>query len=370
MNNINIKDNQYWSLSRAAYREWNEGSKFVDEEGLTWKIILKETTPNGYQGYAVVPKKDYKVDKTGDFFTGRVQNVKYNHIVIISRGTEPTKFGDLKADSKYVVFGSDKNKKPNQIRDAENFYKVVQKRFSPKKTYVTGHSLGGAISQDLSAEFQAEGVTFAAPNVYNILTPEAKKRVREGQTDRYMIDYTHDNEQIGLFSQWGAPLIGLQFVTKGKGHGIDNFLPHFSGNGSAAVKVDPDATIQYANRLKNIASNLDNVIDALETYREEEEKEVKKMIRELKAETHSGGMLHLLDENDVEEAVREISRSKVGGVYRFHDEEGLDSLIQKLHKKKKELWDFGDKVGYAAHSFRDKDRALGSKITQALRKQI
>ncbi|MBC1923020.1 DUF6792 domain-containing protein [Listeria grayi] len=365
-----LKDNQYWSLSKAGYSDLQIGSKIRDLDNKRWRVILKENTSNGYQGYAVVPEKDYKVDKTGDFFTGRIQSVTYKQVVIISKGTDPSKFGDLWTDAKYVVFGADKDKKPNQIRDAENFYAVVQKRFFPEKTYVTGHSLGGAISQDLSAEFQAEGVTFAAPNVYNILTPEAKKRVREGQTDRYMIDYTHDNEQIGLFSQWGAPLIGLQFVTKGNGHGINTFLPHFGGNGSAAVKVDPDETIQYTNRLKNIASNLDSVINALETYREEEEKEVKKMIRELKEETHSGGMLHLLSENDVEDAVREIARNKIDDVYRFHDEEELDALIQKLHKKKKELWDFGDMVGYAAHSFRDKDRELGSKITHALRKQI
>lgn len=364
MSDLKLVDKQYWGLSKAAYDKVSVGRNIKDGLGGKWKVIAAKDTSHGYQGYAVVPKKDYNSG------TRTLKKQHYENIVIISRGTEPTKWKDLWTDAKYVVVGSNKHKKPNQITDAEKFYQSVQAKFQPRKTYVTGHSLGGAISQDLAAEFQAEGVTFAAPNIYNILTPEAKKRVREGQTDRYMIDYTHDNEQIGLFSQWGAPLIGLQFVTKGKGHGIDNFLPHFSGNGSAAVKIDPDATIQYANRLKNIASNLDSVIDALETYREEEEKEVKKMIRELKEETHSGGMLHLLNENDVEDAVREIARNKVGGVYRFHDEEELNALIRKLHKKKKELWDFGDKVGYAAHSFRDKDRALGSKITQALRKQI
>lgn len=78
----------------------------------------------------------------------------------------------------------------------QNFYQVVQKRFSSQNTYVTGHSLGGAISLELAAEYQAKGVTFVAPNSYQILSPEAKERVANGDTKDLVIDYT--NEGLSL----------------------------------------------------------------------------------------------------------------------------------------------------------------------------
>ncbi|MBC1399934.1 DUF6792 domain-containing protein [Listeria fleischmannii] len=360
MSKIELKDNQYWSLAKGAYSDYSVGSVIRDISGKRWRVILKENTKNGYQGYAVVPANDFIEDKTGNIFSGK--NQKYDNVVILSRGTEPTKFDhDLVTDAQYVVMGKDKNKKPNQFKDAEHFYQVVQKRFSPQNTYVTGHSLGGAISLDLAAEYQAKGVTFAAPNIYQILSPEAKKRVDNGSTENLIIDYTHEGEQIGLWSQYGAPFIGKQFRTTGKGHGIETFIPYFSATGSAELLIQPEAIQQEATKLKNIAVNFDTVVEAIQEMERTQEEEIRRIISDARAMI-SSGELGLLDEYDIEEELREMATQKHGGQYYFYDVALSEELQQKMKDKQKSWLEFGDAIGYAGYKFQERDAELGDML--------
>lgn len=360
MSKIELKDNQYWSLAKGAYSDYSVGSVIRDISGKRWRVILKENTKNGYQGYAVVPANDFIENKTGNIFSGK--NQKYDNVVILSRGTEPTKFDhDLVTDAQYVVMGKDKNKKPNQFRDAEHFYQVVQKRFSPQNTYVTGHSLGGAISLDLAAEYQAKGVTFAAPNIYQILSPEAKKRVDNGSTENLIIDYTHEGEQIGLWSQYGAPFIGKQFRTTGKGHGIETFIPYFSATGSAELLIQPEAIQQEATKLKNIAVNFDTILDAIHEMERDQEEAVRRIINDAKAMI-SSGELALLDESDIEEELRDMATQKHGRHYYFYDVALSEELQQKMKDKQKSWLEFGDAIGYAGYKFQERDAELGDML--------
>lgn len=369
MNELKLKGNQYWTLSGAGYDTLNIGSLINDKSGQVWQVIAAKDSKNGYQGYAVVPNEEYlRVEKRVS--AGELKKPNYENIVLISRGTEPTAFdGDLSTDISYVVVGKNTKVKANQFSDAEAFYKEVNQTFEPSKVYVTGHSLGGAISQFLSAEYKLEGVTYAAPNVYRILSPEAKKRVDNGHMDRLMTDYTHDGEQIGLFSQYGAPLIGKQYIAAGGGHGIQNFGSYFDATGSVTLKISPDDIQMLGNRIKNVAVNIDAPAGALEAYREAEEKAVKKMIRQATDELY-GGKYHLLDENDIDNTMADLAKNKSGGIYRFHDEPMLDTLIQDLQRKRRALLEFGEDVGYAGYKMKEKDAELGAILAKELNATI
>ncbi|WP_088816486.1 MULTISPECIES: DUF6792 domain-containing protein [Listeria] len=359
-----IKDNQYWSLAKGAYEDYSVGSLIRDVDGKRWRVVLKESTKNGYQGYAVVPAEEYIEDKSGNIFSGKDQT--YENIVILSRGTEPTKMDhDLVTDAQYVVLGKDKNKKPNQFRDAENFYQVVQQRFSPQNMYVTGHSLGGAISLDLAAEYGAKGVTFAAPNIYQILSPEAKKRVDTGSTENLIIDYTHEGEQIGLWSQYSAPFIGKQFRTTGHGHGIESFIPYFSAGGSAELLIQPEAIQQEATKLKNIAVNFDTIIETIREMERNQEEAIRLLVNDVRAMI-SSGELALLDESDIEEELGNMATQKHGSHYYFYDVALSEELQQKMTHKQKSWLEFGDAIGYAAYKFQNRDIELGDMLGRPL----
>ncbi|MBC1531081.1 hypothetical protein HCJ07_12050 [Listeria booriae] len=369
MNELKLKGNQYWTLSGAGYDTLKIGALINDKSGQVWQVVSTKDTKNGYQGYAVVPNEEYlRIEKKVS--SGELKKPIYENIVLISRGTEPTKLdGDLATDIAYVVGAKSTSITTNQFSDAEAFYKEVRQTFQSPKVYVTGHSLGGAISHYLSAEYNLEGVTFAAPNIYRLLSPEAKKRVDSGSMDRIMTDYTHDGEQIGVFSQGGAPLIGKQYIAAGGGHGLQNFGSHFDASGSVKLKISPEDIQMLGNRIKNVAVNIDTPAGALEAYREAEEKAVRKMIRQATDELY-GGKYSLLDDNDIDNAMAEIAKNKTGGMYRFHDEPMLDTLIQDLQRKRRDLLEFGEDIGYAGYKMKEKDAELGAILAKELNATI
>ena len=41
-----------------------------------------------------------------------------------------------------------------------------------------------------------------------------QKRVDEGVMENKVVDYTHKEDAVGNFNQFGAPMIGKQFTTK------------------------------------------------------------------------------------------------------------------------------------------------------------
>ncbi len=72
-----------------------------------------------------------------------------NEIVVANRGTEPfsEKFADIGADKQMAEM-----KVPDQYQDARNFLSQVQDANRGAEVSITGHSLGGSLSQLLGAE--------------------------------------------------------------------------------------------------------------------------------------------------------------------------------------------------------------------------
>lgn len=169
-------------------------------------------------------------------------------------------------------------------------------------------------------------------------------------------------------------MIGKQFTTKSNGtdgvlaavfmgqHPMSTFGDMFHNNGSVRLELEPDDIIRHAKEIQKISDILSDIIRNIERFQQQEEEEVAKLKSQLKHETGPGGKYHLLEEHEVDEAIREVAKISQNGKDYFHDVQLAEELIHLLRKKQKELIHFGDDIAYAANSLRDKDNQLGTNF--------
>lgn len=370
-------DEDYFKLSDHIYDDevLEKGKKITGSNGKEWKVIetfdANETkVKNGLQAIAVVPAKDYHPDKK-----------HYDNIIISFRGTEFEKFdGDKTTDIVQITLGQKKNlgaagkEVPTSFDSSLEFAKTVQKKYRPTSIHTTGHSKGAAEAQYVAGEMNCYATTFAAPNIYRLLSDKAKKRVDSGELEDKIVDYTHKKDAVGNFEQFGAPVIGKQYTTKSNGidnalavvfmgeHPMKTFKGMFHENGSVRLELEPDAIIARAKEIQKIGDMLSDIVKNIEKFQQQEEQEIAELKNQLKLETGPGGKYHLLEEHEVDEAVKKIAKTSQNGNDYFHDVQLAEQLIHLLRKKQKELDRFGDDIAYAANSLRDKDNQLGNNF--------
>ncbi|PEP77274.1 hypothetical protein CN584_25900, partial [Bacillus pseudomycoides] len=114
--------------------------------------------------------------------------------------------------------------------------------------------------------------------------------------------------------------------------------------------------------IQRISDTLLRIVESIEKFQRQEEEEVAKLKSQLKHETGPGGKYHLLEEHEVDEAIRKIAKTSQNGKDYFHDVKLAEELIHLLRKKQKELSHFGYDIADAANSLRDKDNQLGTKL--------
>ncbi|MDO8341043.1 MAG: hypothetical protein Q7T59_03645, partial [Candidatus Woesebacteria bacterium] len=134
------------------------GARYVDSTGSVWELKAYAKKDNGYQGAVF-------------------QNIDTNEVVLANRGTEIGLFGgagptalesvrDLVTDAQMGIAAL-----PGQFQAAEELLitaqRIANQSNAPLK--VTGHSLGGSISQYLGALTGVATETFNAYGVGNIL---------------------------------------------------------------------------------------------------------------------------------------------------------------------------------------------------------
>lgn len=130
-----ITNAEYAKLASAAYED--KGAP----KG--WERLNIPTPPNdvGYDGAAFGRR-----DATG----------KIVEVVVAHRGTEPVSFdGDWTANLQMGL-----RKVPDQYEYARNFYQKVQAAYGGASVTLTGHSLGGALTQLQAAETGLHAETF------------------------------------------------------------------------------------------------------------------------------------------------------------------------------------------------------------------
>ncbi|MGN7195915.1 cytoplasmic protein [Bacillus mycoides] len=379
-------DEDFFNLSSDVYNDefLHKGAEIKGIGGKKWVVIESidadcQKVKNGLEAIAVVPADKYDENAT-----------HYDEIILAFRGTEPKQLADFETDIDQITFGikthskvitpsNSQTIKPDSATSFDTGLKWAKDdivaKYNPSSLHTTGHSKGGAEADLIAAELDCYATTWAAPNPYRLLSPEAKKRVDRGEMENKATDYTHENDPIGNHTQFGAPLIGKQFTVRQndtkedfftrltmEGHGRDTFRGAFHSNGSPLLKLEPEDIIRQAQKIQMLSNRLSDIAKNIEEFQRREAEAVQKLKSQLKYETGPGGKYHLLEAYEIDEAISRIAKTKEGGNDYFHDVHIAEELIHLLRKEQKSLSRFGDEISDAANSLRDKDNQLAGNF--------
>ncbi|WP_121641062.1 alpha/beta fold hydrolase [Virgibacillus sp. Bac330] len=135
--------------------------------------------------------------------------------------------GKAKFDSKDKTLTYDTK---NQFTAAEQVVEKYVKKHGSDNIVFTGHSLGGGLAQYYAVQHDANAVTFAAADVFRLLSKEDQERALNGEFKDNIISYTYPNDVVGTFYKHSVGSVYYMkdpVETKGVGlatHGIKNFL--------------------------------------------------------------------------------------------------------------------------------------------------
>lgn len=381
----NISDLEYYNFSLKAYdRETNIGDEINLANGDQWTVIetLDDPDKNGIQAIAVAPvievDEKYKPKKmNSDDDKPKVDTSK---IVIAYRGTEALGFdGDLTADITQVVLGVNANVERSKIlglyklndqtqfKSALDFANDIKDKYHPTDFSTTGHSLGGGESQYVSAELNIRAVTFAAPNVYKLLSDEAKERVHDGTMREQVRDYIHNKDIVGVFaglgfSLEGDPLIGKQYVTAVNednfnrglgplaGHFMGTYEGKFDKNGNIEFKMNPAKLKKTINEFRPNLQLLKDWRRMIEQYIEDDAQATREMYLDMLKNVNGQGKYPLLTEEDVRSYFREQAVTVRGNDYYFIDVDMAEEICQRLTDYEEEMNGFLDELIRAAET--------------------
>ncbi|MGR6898325.1 lipase family protein [Rummeliibacillus sp. BSL5] len=367
-----INDYDNYALSDAAYndRYFKKDTIISDPTNDSkWKVIEEISDKNGLQAFAVIPGTKGKDNK-----------IHYNNdnIVIAFRGTEPFGFdGDVTADGYQVLLGVNMNlnKKTldsivqTQFKSALEFVQNVQTKYKPKSLTTTGHSLGGGLAQYTAAEMGLKATTFAGPNVYAILSPEAKKKVDLGLTQQKIKDYSHSTDPIGNFSH-GDPWIGKKFYVKANkkvktltntllpGHPMETFESVFSSSGDIEFLVQPEDVLEAVKTFRSASEIISTIRKNLMEYLNEEEQQTRMIYNNMMSNVAGSGKYSLVSESAVKDYFDKKSISKEEGEYFFISFDQMMQLDQDLYNYQSKLNDFIEEVSNANQTTMELDESL------------
>lgn len=142
LNNIKIDEHKWIKFKILSLKTYKEFIVFFNEELKNWKIL------SIYDKRAT--NKEGKNDKTG-FYS--ISFKKEEEVVIAFRGSEVFPYEEAYKDfvENNLILGI--GKRPKQFDNAIDFYDqhIYKHSIDKKNIYVTGHSLGGGISQYIAA---------------------------------------------------------------------------------------------------------------------------------------------------------------------------------------------------------------------------
>lgn len=125
------------------------GATFIDPQGYTWSQQAYRSDDNGYQGAVFV-------------------NQETHQVVLVNRGTEPSSGSDVYSDLQMGI-----GHLPDQFASADELFKQagdIAASFgqSSGNVFITGHSLGGSLSELLAAKYADIGVQAETYNPYGV----------------------------------------------------------------------------------------------------------------------------------------------------------------------------------------------------------
>lgn len=150
-------------------------------------------------------------DDTG-YFGAAYFNARTKEVILVNRGTEPTDVRDLRSDAQMLL-----DQVPDQFNSAESFYIAVRNLilrpdldnpFLGATLSITGHSLGGSLTQLLIARHATEqfGGAYVSGQTFNALG--VQHLLNNPEISRPQGDYAITN--------WSVPSDIVSHLTGGK----------------------------------------------------------------------------------------------------------------------------------------------------------
>jgi len=362
-----VKTNKdYFKLTNTAYKNKKVGDKIKAPEIEEYQVITVLNNPdrNGAEGIAVVPIIKGQTD--------------YSQVTISYKGINLFDFdGDFSADVQQIVMGN-KNKinyetipgttirvpiaGKSQFDTAYAFAQQLKAdpQFKNATFDYTGHSLGGGLATYVAAEFGECATVFSAPNIYRLLSAKAQAWVTSGQVHEIITNYTHMNDSVGNFDQFGAPLVGKRIYTKSNkelesfimklltlgGHPTQTFVDMFTSDGSLQLLFAPAllrATAEEYDQLKYTASQMKKTI---EQYEWNEAEAV--MVLQKHIQSEANGAYSELEDHKIQDIIKAAAAYSADDLYYAHNPEVVAELKEKLQKIASDLGEFAYKLRMAA----------------------
>lgn len=374
-------DKDFFELSNSAYKKWEKGDIIDGFDGQKYEVvsILNNPDKNGAEGIAVVPIINGKPD--------------YSQVTISYKGTNLTDMdGDLSADIQQVLLGQkDKYKNVHvpgttvqaptkvnsQFDTALDFAEQVKKdpRFQNATFDYTGHSLGAGLASYVAAEFGEYATVFSAPNIYRLLSEKAKKWVDAGHANDKIKNYTHMNDSVGNFDQFGMPLVGRRVYTKRNkeletfimslltlgGHPTDTFMEMFNGDGSIIMLFTPTLLRATAVQYDDMKSTALGIKKTIEQYEWDEGEEVIALQKHIRNES-SGGVYSELEDHEIQDILKSVAPYSKGDMYYAHDPEVVKELKDKMLDISDQLGSFATSLRMAATKAEESDEGIATSF--------
>ncbi len=254
----------------------------------------------------------------------------------------------------------------NQFTEAEEKVDHYVKKYGAKNITFVGHSLGGGLAQYFAVNHDSNAVTFAAADIYSLLTPEQKQNAINGEYKDNVISYTYPDDVVGTYYEKSVGSVyymndpdqaGMAGVAM---HGIKNYLDSslYGDEGYFVPQVLFDEKLQSQLNLSPLALKNSGVSDfhiqiqeaLMEMYvqemkHSEEQIEATKQallefldvymntMRDMKSKyinSVGSGQFDKLNASDVESYFHEFTKAPVDGVPMLFDIQMFDSLMASL----------------------------------------
>ncbi|MGG1686834.1 YqiA/YcfP family alpha/beta fold hydrolase [Pseudalkalibacillus sp. NRS-1564] len=254
----------------------------------------------------------------------------------------------------------------NQFTEAKEKVDHYVEKYGAKNITFVGHSLGGGLAQYFAVNHDSNAVTFAAADVYSLLTPEQQQNAINGEYKDNVISYTYPDDVVGTYYEKSVGSVyymndpsqaGMAGVSM---HGIKNYLDSslYDDEGYFVPQVLFDEKLQSQLNLSPLALKNRGVSDfhiqiqesLMEMYvqemkQSEEQLEATKQalldfldvymntMRDMKSKYMNAvgsGQFDKLNASEVESYFHEFTKAPVDGVPMLFDIQMFDSLMASL----------------------------------------
>ena len=166
--------------------------------------------------------------------------------------------------------------------------------------------------------------------------------------------FSKDYDSSGTKSQMESLIKKMNKKTKADKDAKANKGNDGSGGSGKKIKIQPEAVRTIVNKLRDRTHIYEDNIRALEESERETKRNTQRILDKYESELLSGSH-KFISPRHLEEYMESMAQGGSIGNLEFYNNYEMEQMIQELHKNKKELIKFAEKLEYAANKFEEKD---------------